>query len=176
MLRLSPCVDPQRYLPYLQIAGQVALVVGALFAAYQLLALERSRKQHTDLQTVTAFNSHEFRVAFARVYDLPAGATAEEVRDRGPEMESAATTVLMTFEMLGVLVYNRRVSLRTLDEAIGGFLRESWRRLEKWVTWRRGVVQSARFGEWYQWLYEHSPTNLGREKGAYEVFRDWKDA
>lgn len=160
-------------LPYFQLVGQVALVAGASFAGYQLWQLERNRRQAVDLQIVTGFNSHEFRTAFARIYELPLGASAEDVRS-SEGMEQAATTVLMTFEMLGVLVYHRRVSLPTLDQAIGGFLRESWRRLEKWVTWKRHALPSPRFGEWYQWLFEHVPVNARREKGAYEVFRGWK--
>lgn len=168
-------MGPLDVLPYLQIAGQIALVFGALFAGYQLWSLDRNRKEQTDLQIVTSFNSHEFRSAFAKVYDLPLSASAEDVRRAGPEMEQAATTVMMTFEMLGVLVYHRRVAITTLDDAIGGFLRESWRRLEKYVLARRTQIKSARYGEWYQWLYEHSPTNLGRERGAYEVFREWKE-
>jgi hypothetical protein len=167
-------VDATTVLPYFQIAGQLAIVLGAVFALYQLWSLERNRKEQSDLQLLTSFNNNEFRDAFARIYDLPLSATPEDVRRAGPDVEGAATTVLMTFEMLGVLVYNRHVSIQTLDEAIGGFLRESWRRLEPYVRWKRTQVESSRYGEWYQWLYEHSPTNKGREKGAYEVFRDWK--
>ncbi|MEA3190395.1 MAG: hypothetical protein QOD77_977 [Thermoplasmata archaeon] len=161
-------------LPYFQLAGQLSLVVGAAFAFYQLLQVERSRKDSAALQTVTSFNTQEFRTAFAKVYTLPLGASAQQVRDAGRDMEDAATTVMMTFEMMGVLVHSRMVPIETVDQAIGGFLRESWRRLEPYVQWKRAEVQSVRWGEWYQWLYEHLATNPRRQVGAYEAFREWK--
>src|SRR5687767_1987319 len=107
-------VDPSQLLPYFQILGQIALVVGALFAGYQLWLLRQGRQEQADLQTLTAFNSVEFRTAFARVNALPLHATAADVRDRGVEDE--ATTVMMTFEMLGVLVHSRRLSLKMVEQ------------------------------------------------------------
>jgi len=160
------------YLPYFQLAGQISLVIGAVFAGYQLLQVERGRRQQTALQTVTSFNTQEFRDAFAKVYTLPLGASAQQVREAG--VEGAATTIMMTFEMMGVLVHSRMVPIETVDQAIGGFARESWRRLEHYVQWKRKEVQSVRWGEWYQWLFEHLATNPRRQQGAYEAFREWK--
>ena len=89
-------------------------------------------------------------------------------------MEEAAGTVMMTFETLGALVHSRVVPIDLVDHVIGGFLRESWRRLEPYVKWKRAAIGSARWGEWYQWLFEHLAVNPRRQQGAYEVFRDWK--
>jgi len=152
----------------------MGIVVGAMFAGYQLWRGEQQRKASAALQTVTSFNTGEFRNAFAKVYTLPLGASAQQVRDAGRDMEDAATTVMMTFEMLGVLVFNRMVPMETVDQAIGGFLRESWRRLEGYVQGKRIEVQSPRWGEWYQWLFEHLASNPRRAQGAYEMFRAWK--
>lgn len=122
-------------LPYFQLAGQIALVVGAFFAAYQLLQVQRNRRDQGNLQIVTSFNTEEFRDAFANVCALPLSATGDDVRSGGAEMERAAATIMMVFEMLRVLVFNRMIQLGTLDQAMGGFLRESWRRLETYVEW-----------------------------------------
>lgn len=161
-------------LPYFQIASYSAIVLSVCFAGYQLWRAEQHRKASAALATVTSFNTSEFRNAFAKVYSLPLGATDKDVRDAGRDMEDAATTVMMTFEMLGVLVCNRMVPMETVDQAIGGFLRESWRRLEKYVAWKRNEVQSPRWGEWYQWLFEHLSVNPRRAEGAYQTFKDWK--
>lgn len=162
------------YIPYFQIASYTAIVVSVCFAGYQLWRAEMHRKASASLQTVTAFNTSEFRNAFARIYTLPLAASADQVRAAGPQMEEAATAVMMTFEMMGVLVYNRMVPIETVDQAIGGFARESWRRLQPYVDWKRSEVGSPRWGEWYQWLYEHLATNPRRSRGAYEEFRAWK--
>ncbi len=164
----------QDYLPYFQLAAQIGIVVGTLFAGYQIIMAERGRREQAAIQTVTAFNTQEFRDAFAKIYTLPLGASAQHVRDAGADMEDAATTIMMTFEMMGVLVHSRMVPIETVDQAIGGFLRESWRRLEKYVAWKRAEVQSVRWGEWYQWLFEHLAVNPRRAIGAYEAFRSWQ--
>ena len=161
-------------LPYFQLVGQVALVIGALVAIYQLVQLRKGRHQEAALQVITALNTPEFRKAFNLVNELPIGAKAEAVRDGGPDLEAAAGTVMMTFETLGVLVHNRVVPIDLVDQVIGGFLRESWRRLEAYVHWKRKALGYARWGEWYQWLFEHLAQNPRRAEGAYETFREWK--
>jgi hypothetical protein len=167
-------MDPAEILPYFQLVGQVALVVAALVAVYQLLQLRQRRQHEAALQVITGLNTQEFRTAFNLVNDLPIGARTEQVRDAGPHVEAAAGTVMMTFETLGVLVHNRVVPIDLVDQVIGGFLRESWRRLEGYVLWKRGAIGYARWGEWYQWLFEHLAQNPRRAEGAYTAFKDWK--
>lgn len=167
-------MDPSELLPYFQLVGQVALVVGAGVAVYQLVQLRQSQKQEAALRVITGLNTPEFRAAFNAVNELPIGARSEQVRDAGPALESAAGTVMMTFETLGVLVHNRVVPIDLVDQVIGGFLRESWRRLEGYVAWKRKAIGYARWGEWYQWLFEHLAQNPRRAEGAYTAFKDWK--
>lgn len=167
-------MDPSELLPYFQLVGQLALVVAAGVAVYQLLQLRQRRLHEAALQVITGLNTQEFRAAFNAVNELPLGATAQQVRDSGPAVEAAAGTVMMTFETLGVLVHNRVVPLDLVDQVIGGFLRESWRRLEGYVLWKRSAIGYARWGEWYQWLFEHLAQNPRRAEGAYTAFKDWK--
>lgn len=165
-------MDPSDVLPYFQLVGQVALVVGAAVAVYQLMALRQTRHQEAALQVITSLQTQEFRDAFNLVNELPLGATADQVR-QDARVETAAGTIMMTFETLGVLVHSRVVPIELVDQVIGGFLRESWRRLEPYTMWKRKAIGSARWGEWYQWLFEHLAVNPRRQQGAYEVFREW---
>lgn len=169
-------MEPTEVLPYFQLVGQVALVVGAGVAAYQLVQLRKQRHDQAALQVLTNLQSPEFRRAYARVYALPLGASAAQVAEGGDDLEDAATTVMMAFETLGVLVHNRVVPIDVVDQVIGGFLRESWRRLEGFVTRKRAELQAPRWGEWYQWLVERIDERRGprRAQGAYEVFKGWR--
>jgi hypothetical protein len=166
-------VNPSELLPHFQLAGQAAIVVGAAVAVYQLVQLRQTQRQEAALRVITGLNTQEFRNAFNAVNELPIGASAEQVRDAGPATESAAGTVMMAFESLGVLVHNRVVPIDLVDQVIGGFLRESWRRLEQYVHWKRKALGYARWGEWYQWLFEHLAQNPRRAEGAYAVFKEW---
>ncbi len=167
-------MNPSELLPYFQLVGQVALVVGAAVAVYQLIQIRQTRHQEAALQVITGINTQEFRNAFNAVNELPIGASAQQVREAGPAMEAAAGTVMMAFESLGVLVHNRVVPIDLVDQVIGGFLRESWRRLEQYVHWKRKALGYGRWGEWYQWLFEHLAQNPRRAVGAYEAFKDWE--
>jgi hypothetical protein len=167
-------MEPTELLPYFQLVGQVSLVVAAGVAVYQLLQLRQRRSHEEALQVITGLNTTEFRTAFNLVNELPLGATPQQVRDAGPAMEHAAGAVMMTFETLGVLVHNRVVPIDLVDQVIGGFLRESWRRLGNYVEWKRKAIGYARWGEWYQWLFEHLATDQRRAEGAYTAFKDWK--
>jgi hypothetical protein len=166
-------MDPAELLPYFQLVGQVALVVAAFVAVYQLLQLRQRRLHEAALQVITSLQTQAFRDAFNVVNELPLAATPEQVR-ADPRTETAAGTIMMTFETLGVLVHARIVPIELVDQVIGGFLRESWRRLEPYTMWKRKAIGSARWGEWYQWLFEHLAVNPRRQAGAYEVFREWK--
>lgn len=166
-------MDPAELLPYFQLVGQVSLVVAAFVAVYQLLQLRQRRHHDAALQVITSLQTQAFRDAFNLVNELPLAAPPERVRAE-PATESAAGTIMMTFETLGVLVHARIVPIELVDQVIGGFLRESWRRLEPYVRWKRNAIGSQRWGEWYQWLFEHLATNPRRQQGAYEVFRDWQ--
>lgn len=167
-------MEPTEILPYFQLVGQVSLVVAAGVAVYQLLQLRQRRQHEEALHVITGLNTVEFRTAFNLVNELPLGASAQQVRDAGPQMESAVGTVMMTFETLGVLVHNRVVPIDLVDQVIGGFLRESWRRLGNYVDWKRKAIGYARWGEWYQWLFEHLAQNPRRAEGAYTAFKDWE--
>ena len=70
-------MEPSELLPYFQLVGQVALVVGAAFAGYQLLRFEQDRKQAAAVQVLQNIQSPEFRAAYAHIYELPIGAPPE---------------------------------------------------------------------------------------------------
>ncbi len=163
-------------LPYIQFVGQVALIAAASFAGTQFLLARRQRDDHNALQVLSRLASPEFRIAYARVRTLPVDATPDQIREQGPDMEEAVDVVAMTVESLGVMVHNRMVPLDVVDQAIGGFLRESWRRLRSTVEWQREVYNAPRLSEWYQWLAERIIDRRGprRTIPAYEAFRHWR--
>lgn len=170
----APVPTIAEVLPYMQLFAQLALVAGAFFAGYQLIMHRRERDEHAALEVLTRLQSSEFRRAFGHIWSLPLGATPQDVKEGGTEIEEAVNTVVMTFETMGVMVHNRIVPIDMVDQVIGGFLRESWRRLEPFVQARRKERETRRYAEWYQWLFEHLDRGHRRGVGAYEAFRDWR--
>jgi hypothetical protein len=164
-------------LPYFQLGAQLALIAGASFAGYQLLLHRRERNEQRALDVLTKLQGPEFQRAYTQVWDLPLAATPEAVRAGGREMEDAVETVALTFESLGVMAYHRIVPLAVVDNVIGGFLRESWRRVGPYVKWKREQLGAPRWAEWYEWLADRVQAGRRRRTtGAYEAFRDWKES
>lgn len=162
------------HLPTIQVFGQIALIAGALFAGYQFLLHRKDRADHNAIEVLTRLTSPEFRQAYAKVWELPLDASAEQVNEQGKDMRDAVDCVAMTFEMMGVMVHNRMVPLEVVDQVIGGFLRESWRRVGNHVRWQREAYGNRRIAEWYQWLAEQLAHDTRRSVGAYAAFKDWK--
>lgn len=163
-------------LPYIQFLGQVALIAAATFAGYQLVLHRRERHEQAALEILTHLQGDHFQRAYMHVWELPLACTAQEIHDRGAKMEHAVETVALTFESLGVMVHNRIVPLHVVDEVIGGFLRESWRRLEPYVRWKRRKLHAPRWAEWYEWLAVQ--VDAGRRRRttpAYEAFKQWRE-
>ncbi len=167
-------MDLAQYLPTIQFFGQIALILGATFAGYQFLLHRRDRDEQNAIQVLTRLTSSEFRQAYAKVWELPLGATAQDVLDGGDEMRAAVDNVAMTFEMMGIMVHKRMVPIDTVDQVIGGFLRESWRRLAPYIQLQREQYGNRRIAEWYQWLAEHLAHDERRSVGAYSAFKNWK--
>ncbi len=173
-MQAASSVTLPELLPYIQFFGQIALIAAATTAVYQLVMHRRDRSEANALSVLTALQSPEFRHAYGLVWTLPLDASAKEVRSYGKEMEDAVECVMMTFETLGVMVHNRLVPIELVDQVIGGFLRESWRRTRHYVWARRKEVGSRRLAEWFQWLAEHLAVKTRRSRGAYDAFKDWK--
>lgn len=163
-------------LPYIQFFGQVALIAAAFFAGYQLLLHRRERKDLAAKDLLTSMQTQEFRSAYATIWALPLQADPEAVEAHGPDVEQAAVTVAMTFESIGVMVHNRIIPLEAVDQFIGGFLRESWRRLQPFIQEQRRRLGAPRYAEWYQWLAERVESDRRRRTvPAYEAFADWRE-
>ncbi|MGB0652825.1 MAG: DUF4760 domain-containing protein [Thermoplasmatota archaeon] len=161
-------------LPYAQFVAQFALIAAATFAGIQFLLHRREVQHEAALAVLTRLQTPEFRAAYTRIWELPLGCPADHVRAKGPEMEEAVDVVMFTFESLGVMVHNRIVPIELVDQVIGGFLRESWRRVGPYVEWKRKQVGSRRWAEWYEWLADRLGVDKRRVRGAYEVFANWK--
>lgn len=161
-------------LPYFQLVSQTALVMAAGFAGYQFLLHRREREENNALTVLTRLQDAEFRNAYTQIWELPLEASVDAVMKRGKSMEDAIEVIAMTFESLGVMVHNRIVPIDQVDQVIGGFLRESWRRTGPYILWKRKQVGSKRYAEWYQWLAEHVAVQTRRSRGAYDIFKRWK--
>ena len=72
----------------------------------------------------------------------------------------------------------RKMMLAMVDDMMGGIVRVTWRKMERYVMHDRARSGSQKGWEWFQWLYlqleRHSRGKTSLRLGAFDAFRDWK--
>jgi len=153
------------------------VIVGVLFGLTEARRLRRDREERAALEAVHAMLTPAFADTFLVVQNLRDGAKPTEIQS-DPRTLQAVRSVGIVIEGLGYAVFERIVPLRIVDNLVGGNIRVIWRKLRAYVEHERETSGSQKTFEWFQWLaeqldnYDQGKTSL--EKGAHEVYRDWK--
>lgn len=150
----------------------IAVALGVPFALLQLHFANRARRDMAAVDIVRTVQTQEVCSAVERVMRLPDNADPELIRN-DPAMLAAALAVGSVCEMWGCIVYERVVDHRMLDRMVGGWVRGTWRRLNKWIAAERAEKQNVNFAEWWQWLYEllEGDPDPGKARGAHLAYR-----
>jgi hypothetical protein len=157
-----------------QIVGNITIVGGAVFALIQLRELRSQRRDAIAAELMRGFMSPELSNAIQVIRALPDGISAEELRARGPEVECAAVLVNMTFETMGLLVYQRIAPFPLVLELAGGIVVVSWRKLRVWMQQVRVEQAQPSWAEWFQWLAQQCEQRKSLSAPAHERCTDWQ--
>ncbi len=157
-----------------EIFGALTIVVGGLFAVFQLAEYRRRRSSQVAAELCRGFIEPDLARAVTLLRMLPDDLGLEEVREWGVEYEEAMQIVGMTFETMGLLVHKDIASFQIVQELAGGLLLMMWRKMSAWTKDVRVVQGNPRFGEWTQWLAERIEECEGEMVPAFELHRDWK--
>jgi hypothetical protein len=157
------------------IIAAAAVVLGVPFALLQLHYANRTRSDTAAVDIVRTVQSQEVRRAVERVLRLPDDADPNLVRT-DPAMLDAALAVDSACEMWGCMVFEGLVRHHVLDRMVGGCVRGTWRRSNKWVEAERSEKRNANVAEWWQWLYEllERDPDPGKAQGAHVAYRGMK--
>ena len=150
----------------------IAVALGVPFALVQLHHANRSRRDIAAVDIVRTVQTQEVRRAVERVLRLPDDADPELIRG-DPVMLDAALAVDSACEMWGCMVFERVVDHRMLDRMVGGWVRGTWCRLNRWVEAERVEKRNPNIAEWWQWLYEllNRDPDPGKDRGAHLAYR-----
>jgi len=159
----------------LQVVTLVTVVAGAVFGFMEVRRARqvRSDKGARDVLSLVVSPGH-IEAAYG-ILELPIDARPDLV-ENSPELRRLANTLMVQYEYLGNLVYQRIVPLHTLDLLCGGIIRASWKRLHPYIQEERRAKDLPNMAEWFQWLAEQLEKYGGPEKaiGTHVAFKDWK--
>jgi len=155
----------------------IAVTAGVIFAAAQIREFRRQRRRQSMYTLVQTFQSADFTKALHRIIDLPDNLDRAAIRaEVGPEGEDAIYFVTTTWETIGVLVFQKELTLDLVDDFFSGPLIISWRKLARYLEDVRMERHRDTLFEWFQWLAERM---IEREKSsapvpAHVAHRDWR--
>lgn len=155
-------------------ASSVAVVVAVIFGTLQVRQMRKTRALFTSAELVHTMQTQEFARTMGLVLSLPDHADPDLVQN-DPEMAGAVLSLGHVFESLGVLVYHRILDLHLVDDLMGGYIRQSWKKLKPTVEARRAEM-GVTYGEWMQWLAERIDEypSPGKDRGAHVARRAWR--
>ena len=159
------------------VATALTVIVGVAFGLLEARRIRRDRDERAALEAVHALLTPAYVDSFLLVQTIRDGATVSEIQS-DPKTLQAVRSVGIVIEGLGFAVFERIVPLRVIDNFASGSVRVSWRKLRPYIEYERQRTGSQKTFEWFQWLaeqlekYEEGKTSL--EKGAHEVYREWK--
>jgi hypothetical protein len=159
----------------IQFASLATLLVGVIFG---ILEIRRARKARAEKAAIDVFSvtvQNVLNDAHILVLDLPLDASPDHIRS-SPGLRRASELLMTLYDYWGIMVFYRIVPLRTLDLLVGGVVRGSWMRLQKYIESERDALDMPAFGEWFQWLAERLEQFPQPEKqvGAHIAFSTWK--
>lgn len=159
----------------LQVVTLVTVIAGFAFGIMEVRRARQGRadKGARDVLSLAVSPDH-IEAAYA-ILELPVDAGPELV-ENSPELKRLANTLMVQYEYLGNLVYQRIVPLETLDLLVGGIIRASWKRLKPYIEEQRRKKNFPNIAEWFQWLVEQLEKYGRPEKalGTHVAFKDWK--
>jgi len=156
-----------------EIFGALAILLGGLFAIVQFSEFRKRRRYQVAAELCRQFADPDFARAIVLIRQLPDGISLEALKEMDPEYEQSAQVLAMTFETMGLLVYENLASFRIIQQLTGGLLLNVWRKLSVWVATVRIESGNPRFAEWVQWLAERLAEEEEEMVPAYQAFADW---
>ncbi|CAN5700973.1 hypothetical protein BH20ACT14_BH20ACT14_13370 [soil metagenome] len=156
----------------LDIATTSALVGGIALGLAEVRRAAQARRDLAAVDIVRTVQTQEVRRAVERVLRLSDGADPAVIR-ADPDVLAAALAVDSACGMWGSMVFEGVVDQYLLDRMVGGWIRGTWTRLQRWVDAARAEKGNPNVGEWWQWLYERlqADPDLGKLQGAHVAYR-----
>lgn len=156
-----------------QVIGSATIVGGTIFGVVQVFELKKQRRDSVAGELMRSFMHAEFSDAITLIRGLPDGVSAEELRRAGPEVEKAAVLICMTFETMGLMVFQRIAPFGLVLELTGGIIVVMWRKLAPWLDAMRTEQNQPSWAEWFQWLAHQCDLHKTGRTPAYARYPDW---
>lgn len=155
-----------------------AAIVGALvFTALQVRAANHARRDQAAVVLIQTTQNSTWTTVLRLVSTLPENATPEYIREQGEAMERALFELSIRLEPIGYMIFCRIITLKAVDDLMGGVAVLIWSRAQAWSEEYRRSTNNPKFNEWVQWLVERITERRMRlhPEPAPRQYRGWRE-
>lgn len=159
-----------------EIFGALLVVIGVFFGLIEIRHYRQQRQESAAMEIMRAFQSHDFTRALGLVMDYEQECRQCREESLPQELQNAAMLVSTTLEAVGLIVYQRIVPFRLVQQLMGGTIQAHWRVLRHHTEWLREKLCRPSLHEWFQWLAERLDEypEYRDEEGAYSKYHHWQ--
>ena len=169
-------MDLQTLANIAEIIGALLVIAGVFFGLMEVRHYRQQRQETASMEIMRAFQSHDFTRALRLVMDYEQECQRCNSDAIPEDLQNAAMLVSTTLEAVGLMVYQRIVPFRLVQQLMGGTIQASWRVLRVHSEWLREKLCRPSVHEWFQWLAErlNEHPEYRDEDGAYAKYPNWK--
>jgi len=153
----------------------IAIVGALIFTGLQVRTANRTRADQAAVTVIQTTQSSSWIESLELIATLPENAEPALVDEAGKVMAAALFTFNIRLETIGYMVYCRIITLKAIDDLIGGVVMVFWSRAHKWMQRYRVATNNPKIGEWSEWLVDQIMARRTRaEHGpAHVLYQDW---
>ncbi len=161
----------------LNLISTFAIVGALIFTGLQVRSANRTRSDQAAVTVIQTAQSISWIESLALLATLPEDAEIAQVEAAGKAMVSAIFSFNIALETIGYMVYCRIITLKAIDDLIGGVTLLYWSRARKWMQKYRESTNNPKMGEWSEWLADQIMVRRARgDHGPAHIrYRNWRE-
>lgn len=161
----------------LNLISAIAIVVALIFTGLQVRTANRVRADQAAVTVIQTTQCSRWIESLELIATLPEGAEPAQVDAAGKAMQAALFTFNIRLETIGYMVYCRIITLKAIDDLVGGVIMVYWSRAAKWMQRYRDATNNPKIGEWLEWLVDRIIARRARAPHgpAHVLYRDWHE-
>jgi hypothetical protein len=159
------------------VATAITVLTGVIFGWFEVRHLRREREERAAFELLHTMLTSEWLRSAVMIDTVPDN-VAPEILEADARLLDAAHSIGLILEAVGYAVYARMVPIAMVDDMMGGIVRVTWRKMERYVMHDRARSGSQKGWEWFQWLHvqleQHAKGKTSLRLGAFDAYRNWK--
>ena len=159
-----------------EIISIAVIIIGVGVGLMTLRQYHLARKREAASMLLSTYQSTEFFSGLTRIFNLDEGMSKASVDEAFAKDIELLYLVMSTWESIGILLYNREITIDMVDKAHSGPILMSWLKLESYIKAIRNEMDRHTMFEWFEWLVDRMKEreNVEGRVPAYEAYKDWK--